>query len=113
LRSLISFAGLLEDVHGNLAKLRLETDIKRPDILPAIPQAILPILRRVVQQSQAFRTMLRVSVKGKIKGGKQDEAGKKRRREAATDPESAVAGSAERQRMRDKLDEEGEWPFPS
>lgn len=52
--------------------------------------------------------MLRVSVKGKIKGGKQDEAGKKRRRETATDSQSSVAGSTERQIMRDKLDEEGE-----
>jgi hypothetical protein len=59
--------------------------------------------------------MLRVSVKGKVKGGKLDEAGKKRRRDTATDSESAVAGSAERQRMRDKLDEEGEleyWMLP-
>ena len=106
---------LIKDVDRNLDELRLETDPKRPDILPGIPQAILPILRRIVDQSQAFRTGLRGSVKGKEmgkmggSGGKGDDASKKRRRESATDPENAAATAAGRQAIRDKLDQEGAW----
>ena len=92
----------------------METDAKRPDILPGIPQGILPILRRIVDQSQAFKTILRASVKGKEPGistggpEKGDAAGKKRRREGMSNTENAVAGPMERQAMRDNLDQEGE-----
>ncbi|GHJ83681.1 hypothetical protein NliqN6_0083 [Naganishia liquefaciens] len=105
--------GLVQDANRNLDDLRLETDAKRPDILPGIPQGILPILRRIVDQSQAFKTILRASVKGKepsiSTGGpeKGDAAGKKRRREGMSNTENAVAGPMERQAMRDNLDQEG------
>lgn len=107
-QSLISFAGLIRDVDSILTNLRLDTDLKRPDILPAIPQAILPLLRRVVEQCQAFGIMLHVPVQGKIEGGKLDQAGNKSRRDTLSDSESAATGSTGRQNMLRNLNEAGE-----
>jgi hypothetical protein len=96
---------VVDEARRHLDTLRLEPDSKRPDIPPAIPQAILPILRRVVQQSQAFKTIIRVPIKGRAKDGNED-AGKKRRREESQRADS-TARYQERQVMKDKLDEQG------
>lgn len=96
-----------DEARRHLDTLRLEPDSKRPDIPPAISQAILPILRRVVQQSQAFKTIIRVPIKGRAKDGNED-AGKKRRREESQRSDS-TARYQERQVMKDKLDEQGRF----
>jgi hypothetical protein len=98
----------VDETKRHLDTLRLELDSRRPDILPGIPQAILPALRRVVQQSQAFKTIIRVPIKGRTKEGNDDD-GKKRRREEASQRAITIARAQERQMMKDKLDEHGKF----
>lgn len=102
----------MDEAKRHLDTLHLEPDSKRPDIPPGIPQAIIPVLRRVVQQSQAFKTIIRVPIKGRTKDGK-DDAGKKRRREEESQRANSAARSQERQVMKDKLDEQGMLPSAS
>ncbi|KAJ9115465.1 hypothetical protein QFC22_005223 [Naganishia vaughanmartiniae] len=107
-RTYATLLELVDEAKKHLDNLKTEPEPKRPDIPPGIPQSILPVLRRIVQQSQVFRDLLRVPVKAseaKSKKVDQDKE-KKRKRDDQAEAELAVART-ERQKMKDKLDELG------
>ncbi|KAJ9111062.1 hypothetical protein QFC19_001260 [Naganishia cerealis] len=98
---------LVDEAKRHLDNLKTDPDPKRPDIPPGIPQSILPVLRRIIQEAQVFKGLLRAPIKTKAARDKHIEEGKKRRREDPAEVQSGVARSQERQNMKDKLDELG------
>ncbi|KAJ9094941.1 hypothetical protein QFC21_005733 [Naganishia friedmannii] len=98
---------LVEEAKKHLDNLKTDPEPKRPDIPPGIPQSMLPILRKIEQQSQVVKNLLRVPVRPSGAKSKKVEEETKRKRDDPAEENMAVTRTMERQKMKDKLDELG------